>query len=90
MQLSIPSKNLTITKNFPTPTRITDLWKGWYKTCQKLCNEIPGVPETVGYDIARWHSSAPEVDEKWIKYTLVHIYTGERMHLVINRKGAAF
>lgn len=88
MQLSIPTQNIHVTKNFPSPIRITDLYKGWYKTCAKLSSHVPGIPETVGYEIARWDlETAPEVDEKWIKFRMTHRHTAEKATLVINRKG---
>lgn len=87
LQFSIPAENVNISKNFPSPVKITDLYKGWYKTCQKLVPTIPDIPETVGWERARWTAGEPEVDEKWIKFVMVHRYSGLRAHLVINRKG---
>jgi hypothetical protein len=88
LQFSDPVNKIAVTKQFMAPVKAADLWKGWYKTCRKLCSHIPEVPELVGHFNTIWLCDPPpEVDTRWIKFTIRNRVTDERVYLVIDRKG---
>lgn len=88
LQFSDPVNKISVTKNFPAPTKVGELWKGWYKTCRKLVPQIPETPEILGHYNTIWLADPPpEVDVRWIKFTLRNRNTDERVYLVIDRKG---
>lgn len=79
--------NICVTKNFPAPKKVADVWKGWYKTCLTLSLQVPNIFS----GDTTWHCPVdPEIDVRWIKFTIVHKFTGEKVYLIIDRKGPSF
>lgn len=86
IQWTIPSEKVTVTKNMPAPTKVTELWKGWYKSAQKYIPQIPHVPESKGSTGTLWSVLTHSVDRRWIRFDLVDVQ-GTRGYLVIDRSG---
>ena len=80
----------TITKNIPTPKRITEL-RFWLKECQKWIPQIPrpiaeseqSADNTIGSD--GWFVATFDVSVRWIKFSLEN-RIGEKAHIVIDRQ----
>lgn len=84
------AKNFRQVKAIPTPKKITELWRGWYKEARRAIPELPQLQETGGALPDKnghlWKVyETPAVSVNYIKFRLVN-NDGHHMHVVIARK----
>lgn len=87
-QFSYPTahpKPILITKTFPTPKLVGDLWRGWYKSARRAIAEIPVLGEPLNSGRIWRSQDLPTVSENYIRFNLENDI-GERAYLVIARK----
>ena len=89
VRFDYPGRKLSVQRNMPTPKKIQDLWKGWYKEARKAIPVVPTIPQLGGNLPDNlgllWRTSAdPQVSVDFIRYDLEN-NLGERAYLVIAR-----
>jgi hypothetical protein len=77
-------------KTFPTPKRITELWKGWYKAAKTAWPDLPHIQETGGAEPdvrgQLWKLyEEPMISPEYIGIRLVNQF-GQRITITIARK----
>lgn len=90
VQFQIPTEKVSITKDMPTPKRITEL-RYWLKGAQGVIPNIPRViaeseesaDRSIGGD--GWFVATTDVDVKWVKFSLEN-RIGQKAYIVIDRK----
>jgi len=91
VQFTYMARGLSINRQMPAPKRVTEIYKGWYKSARAVIPEIPLIPELIGSYMSEFQLVAdPDIGPKWIRFDMMSSITGETCQLVIDRKGPSF